>query len=104
MNKPLYEHYDEVTQRATEITTDEDTGHLVFVHSQGTRDIVESAKAIASSFDPMVKRDTTHVARIPLNIYMRLRRLGIPQDPKRWNAWLDDPDNSVFRVDNRRKL
>jgi len=103
-NPPLYEHYDEVTQRATEITTDEDTGNLVFVHSQGTRDIVESAKTIASNFDPLVRRDTIHVARIPMNIYQRLQRMGITKDRKAFEAWLNDPDNCVFRTDDRSKL
>jgi hypothetical protein len=102
--RPLYEHYDEVTQRATEITTDEDTGNLVFVHAQGTRDIVESAKAIASSFDPLVRRDTIHVARIPMNIYMHLKKLGIVADRKKFEAWLNDPDNCVFRTDDRSVL
>jgi hypothetical protein len=101
---PLYEHYDELTLRATEVTTDSDTGHLVFVHSQNTRPIVESAKTIASNFDPLVRRDTIHVARIPMVIWNRLKQLGITKDEKALNAWLDDPDNCVFRTDDRSKL
>jgi len=99
----LYESYDPVAQRATEITTDTDAG-LVFVHSQNTKPIVESAKAIAASFDPLVRRDTVHVARIPNVIYRRLEKLGITQDEKAFNAWLNHPDNAVFRTDDRSKL
>ncbi len=102
--RPLYESFDPVVQRATEVTTDDDVKGLIFVHSQNTRPIVESAKQVASNFDPLVRRDTVHVARIPLNIYMHLQRLGITKDPKRWAAWLNDPDNSVFRTDDRSKL
>ena len=105
MTAPLYESFDPVTQRATEITTDAEAG-LVFVHSQNTRPIVESAKAIASSFDPHAKRPDgfTHVARIPLVIYRQLQRLGITKDPKAFNAWLDGRDQRVFRTDDGRKL
>jgi hypothetical protein len=99
----LYENYDEVTGRATEITTDDEVG-LVFVHAQNTRPIVESAKAIAASFDPLVRRDTIHVARIPMNIYMNLKKLGIVADRKKFEAWLNDPDNCVFRTDDRSRL
>ena len=103
MSAPLYQSYDPVTQRATEITVDADDG-LVFVHSQNTRPIVESAKRIASSFDPLVRRDTIHVARIPMVIWQQLQKLGITKDEKALNKWLNDPDNSVFRTDDRSKL
>jgi hypothetical protein len=76
----------------------------VFTHSQDVRPIVESAKAIAASFDPLVKRDTTHVARIPLVIWRQLQKLGITKDEKAFNAWLDGRDQRVFRVDDGRKL
>jgi hypothetical protein len=103
MSAPLYQSYDPVTQRATEITEDADDG-LVFVHSQNTRPIVESAKRIASNFDPLVRRDTVHVARIPMVIWQQLQRLGITKDEAALNKWLNDPDNSVFRTDDRSKL
>lgn len=104
MSAPLYQSYDQVTQRATEIEADPDTGDLVFVHSQNTRPIVESAKRIASSFDPLVRRDTVHVARIPGVIWQQLQKLGITKDEAALNRWLNDPDNSVFRCDDRSTL
>ena len=103
MGALIYENYDPVTRRATEIETDHEAG-LVITHSQDVRQIVESAKAIASNFDPLVRRDTIHVARIPLVIMNQLRKLGIAQDPKRFADWLNDPDNSVFRTDDRSKI
>ena len=99
----LYEHHDPVTLRSTEVEKESD-GTLLFVHSQDTRAIVESAKTIASNFDPHVRRDTVHVARIPLVIWNRLKKLGITNDEKALNAWLNDPDNSVFRTDDRSTL
>jgi hypothetical protein len=102
VSQPLYEYYDEATLRATELTTDD--ARLVFVHSQDTKPIVESAKRLASGFDPHARRDVVHVARIPTNIYRHLQRLGITQDRKAFDAWLNDPDNAVFRTDDRSTL
>ncbi|HEY2416803.1 MAG TPA: hypothetical protein VGH84_02715 [Steroidobacteraceae bacterium] len=104
MTQPLYEHFDPATQRATEVTVDADTGHLVFVHSQATRAIVENCKTIASNFDPLVRRDTVHVARIPLVIWQQLQRLGITRDEKALNRWLNGRDQRVFRTDGGSKL
>ena len=103
---PLYESYNPVTLRATEVTEDSDSGGLLFIHSQNTRPIVESAKALASNFDPHMPHpdDVVHVARIPIGIYMHLERLGITKDRKAFDAWLDARDNAVFRTDDRRKL
>ena len=103
MGQLIYSNYNPTTRRVTEIETDPEAG-LVFTHSQDTRPIVESAKAIAASFDPTIRRDTTHVARIPLVIWRQLQRLGITKDEKALNAWLDERDNRVFRVDDGRKL
>jgi hypothetical protein len=99
----LYDRLDPVTGRYTEVETDHEAG-LVFTHSQDTRPIVESAKAIASHFDPLVRRDTVHVARIPMVIWQNLQRLGITKDEAALNRWLNDPDNCVFRTDDRSTL
>jgi hypothetical protein len=101
---PLYERWDAETQRSTEVFTDGETGLPVFVKSQNTKPIVESAKAIASSFDPHVKRDITHVARIPMVVYQRLQMLGITKDPVAFNKWLDSRECRLFRCDDGRRL
>lgn len=100
----IYESFDPVTQRATEIETD--TEGLVITHSQATREIVESAKRIASGFDPHwhPKQDVVHVARIPLVIWQRLMRTGVARDPKALDAWLDSRECRLFRTDDGRKL
>lgn len=102
MSRPLYERYDPVTLRNTEVEVD--GKEMLFIHSQDTKPIVESAKAIASSFDPLVRRDTVHVARIPLVIWRQLQRLGITNDEKALNRWLNDRNNRVFRTDDCSQL
>jgi hypothetical protein len=51
-----------------------------------------------------VRRDTVHVARIPMVIWQNLQRLGITKDEAALNRWLNDPDNCVFRTDDRSTL
>ena len=104
MSALLYENYDPVTQRATEIEIDADTGLPLIIQTQAVVPIMESAKRIASNFDPHVKRDITHVARIPLVIWQRLVRTGVAKDEKAFNAWLDSRECKLFRCDDGRKL
>ncbi|HEY2416417.1 MAG TPA: hypothetical protein VGH84_00740 [Steroidobacteraceae bacterium] len=99
----LYQSWNPTTRRNTELNRDED-GQGYLVYSQDTKPIVESAKAIAASFDPLVKRDITHVARIPYVVYLRLQRLGITKDPVAFNKWLDSREARFFRTDDARKL
>ncbi|HEY2615978.1 MAG TPA: hypothetical protein VGI78_01440 [Acetobacteraceae bacterium] len=101
---PLYERWDPETQRSTEVFEDSDSKLPYIVHSQNTKPIIEANKRLASMFDPHIKRDVTHVARIPRVIYDDLVRKGITRDQKLFNAWLDSWECSAFRVDDRRKL
>jgi hypothetical protein len=103
-DKLIYESWNEATQRSTELLEDAETKQLYLVKSQNTVPIVESAKAIAASFDPHIKRDVTHVARIPWVVYQRLQLLGITRDEKAMNAWLDSREARLFRCDDGRKL
>jgi hypothetical protein len=104
MDRTIYETYRPDTTRSTEVLIDGETGLPIIVQSQNVHPIVESAKAIASSYDPLVQRDVTHVARIPAVIYGRLQRLGITRDPVAFNKWLDSRECRAFRTDNARRL
>lgn len=107
MSAPLlYSNYNEVTRRATEVVIDDETGLPVIIHSQSVAPVVESAKRLASNFDPHRPNPDgwTHVARIPAVIWRQLQRLGITRDQKALNAWLDGRDQRVFRVDDARRL
>jgi hypothetical protein len=103
-DRTIYETWNPETQRSTELLIDGETGLPVIVQSQNTKPIVESAKAIASSYDPLVRRDVRHVARIPLVIWQRLMRLGIAKDEKAMNAWLESREARLFRTDNGGKI
>ena len=104
MSTPLYSHYDPVTTRFTEIVEDPETGLPVFTKTQNTKPIIESAKALAANFAGTPKHGITHVARIPTVIWQRLVMTGVARDEKALNAWLNDPDNQVFRCDDGRRL
>ena len=100
----LFESWDGVTQRSNVVTREND-GTLLIERSQNLRPIVEQCKRDASNFDWHGRnRDFTKVASIPLLIWGQLTRLGIAQDPKRLEQWLNERDNRVFRTDDGRKL
>jgi hypothetical protein len=102
----LYDAWNPVTRRSTEIVTDSETGLPVIIQVQDLKPIIEANKRQANAFDKHAKRpdDITHVARIPMVVWQRLMRLGIAKDPKALNAWLDERDNRVFRTDDARRL
>lgn len=105
--RPLYERYDPLTLRNTEVERDPDTGHLVFIHSQDTKPIIESAKAIASCADPSAawrRNGWVHVARIPMPEYLRIQALGITDDPKAFDEYLNLRETRLFRTDDGRKV
>jgi len=104
----LYRNWDPITGRWTTMAWDHLAGCPVIKQGQDIEPIIESAKRIASNFDPLAvsaRRDgQTHVARIPSVIWQRLNELGIARDEQALTAWLNDPDNRVFRCDDGRKL
>lgn len=44
------------------------------------------------------KGDWHQVARLPLSIWFKLKKAGILDDKPAMKRWLNDPDNSGFRV------
>ena len=100
----LYERYDPVTTRYTEITTDSETGLPLITYTQDTKPIVEACKRAASNFTGTSKTGWTKVASIPNVVVQRLMQTGIWYDEKAMNAWLNQRDNRVFRTDDGRRL
>ena len=100
----LYEKYDEVTTRYTEITTDSETGLPLITYTQDTKPIVEACKRAASNFTGTSKTGFTRVASIPNVVVQRLMQTGIWYDEKAMNVWLNQRDNRVFRTDDGRRL
>jgi hypothetical protein len=74
----------------------ENDGGVVLETAQDVSDIIEANKADYNAGAGFAG-DMRHVARIPLVVYDDLMRRGIAQDPARLKAWLNDPDNRLFR-------
>ena len=107
MHQPvLYERWDPLTSRMTEVTIDDDSGCVLIRHTQDYKPIVASAKRLASNFDKHVhpKQDFVHVARIPILEWLKLTKLGINRDERALNAYLDSREARAFRVDDSRRL
>jgi hypothetical protein len=107
MGALIYENFDPSTRRYTEIEADSDPRvGLVMTHTQDTRQIVESAKRIASNFDPHRARGQswTLVARVPLVMWQQWEKLGVTKDQKMLNQVLDSRECRLLRTDDGRKL
>ena len=104
MTLPIFEKYDPVTTRYTEIVTDSETGLPLITYTQDTKPIVEACKRAASNFTGTSKTGFTRVASIPNVVVQRLMQTGIWYDEKAMNAWLNQRDNRVFRTDDGRRL
>jgi len=102
----LYEHWDPLTSRMTEVTVDEETGLPLIRHTQDYKPIVASAKRLASNFDKHIhpKQPFTHIARIPTLEYLKLVKVGINRDARAMLAYLDMREARQFRVDDGRRL
>ena len=100
----IYDNWNPVTRRKTTVEIDNETGLPVIAHTQDMQPIVESAKALASNFDPYRRTDMQHVARIPYAMWSRLVRLGITKDPVAFRKWLNSREARLLRTDDGRTL
>jgi hypothetical protein len=75
-------------------------GALTIETVQDITDIAEANKAQYNAFDERSnwKGDLHKVASIPMSVYYDLKRQGILDDPVAMKAWLNNPDNRVFRT------
>lgn len=86
--------------RSLELTVDDD-GHFLVRGEQEIGDLVDQIRHMSEEYTPYSHHNDTgmrHAAEIPVEIYADLERRGIAQDPARMKAWLNDPDNQVWRV------
>ncbi len=92
--KVLYHNRDGV--RRTMIEDDEAPGKLrVFTEVQMDR-VIESIKEAQDFEASRSKPLNRHLARIPMTVY---EQSVLEQwDDAKWRSWLNDPDNSAFRV------
>jgi len=92
------------------LTSDPWTGKKTTWHDEGEEGVVvnevEDVQAIVDINKGEFASHRKHrpygefdkLASIPPTIYFKLVRDGIADDEKRFAAWLNDPDNRVFRT------
>lgn len=103
-DRTLFESWNPVTRRSTELVLDEETGLSYIVHAQDLKPIIAHCKQLSANFQGTNKQDITHVASIPLVIYRQWEALGITKDEQLLKRELEKPENRVFRTDGGRKL
>lgn len=74
----------------------DDTIHVAT--AQDVTDIVDANTRACNDAPTRWAGDVHRVASIPTTLYYDLKRRGIADDPDRFRAWLNDPDNAVFRT------
>ncbi|ANN76806.1 hypothetical protein [Bordetella flabilis] len=76
-------------------------GDVAYIETkQDAEQIVEANKAQYAATDERARYGDgmQHVARIPVVVLQDLRQRGVLKDPKRFKAWLNDPENRHFRT------
>lgn len=76
---------------------------IILTTKQDVSEIVEANKQQVNAATKKVDSVMTHVARIPNTVIDVLNKMGIMRgfmvtDEKRFKAWLNDPDNRVWRT------
>lgn len=103
-DRTVFESWNEVTRRATELVIDGETGLPLITHTQDCRPILEANKRLANNFQGPNKEGFTLVARIPMVVWNEWRRLGITQDEAALNVALQMREAMYLRTDDRRRL
>src|SRR5215469_3179316 len=73
----LFENWDEVTQRFTQIVEDVETGLPIITYTQNTKPILDQNKRDAANFKGTNPDGFTRVACIPNVVVQRLMQTGI---------------------------
>lgn len=78
-------------------------GNLVLATTQDVTEIIEANKRQVNQATRKVDQVMTHIARIPNTVIDDLNHKGIMrgfvvQDQARFKAWLNHPDNRVWRT------
>lgn len=103
MSKRLFDH-DPITGITEWFEYDESADNFTIQTTQDATELLRINEISRSNFSSGKDRwgegfdHKTHVARLPMNIYMDLQKRGILRDPKAFKKWLNDPDNYAFRA------
>lgn len=78
----------------------DDYGNIeVIERVQDVSEVLKQNEIMRNNWDGYSpSKDTRHVAEVPVVVWEHLVKQGIADDPKRLRAWLNDPDNRMFRV------
>jgi hypothetical protein len=61
---------------------------------------LEAAKKSYNTFDERTpwKGDMHKVAKIPIDLFFKLKKQGVTDDPAKFKRWLNDSENRYFRT------
>jgi hypothetical protein len=88
---------DPMTGTAHYVDYDENGDTLRFIEEVNVDALIELNRQMYNEA-PTGWNDGATVARLPMPLRMKLKAEGILDDPKRWAAWLNDPDNRAWRI------
>jgi hypothetical protein len=72
---------------------------FAIVSKQDVTELAERNKRLFNAAERSTPHgEFAHYASIPGNVYADLVKRGIANDEKAFKAWLEDPDNRVFRT------
>jgi hypothetical protein len=86
-----------LTKRKTVLASDTDAVRIY--SEQDVTDVLEDNKSFYNSTDERARwGEMTRVASIPTSVYYDLKRRGLVDDKEKFKAWMNDPDNRLFRT------
>lgn len=79
----------------------DDDGHFVLFREQEIGNLTDRIRHMGEQYGEFSHQKDSgmrHAAEIPEEVFADLEMRGIAQDPARLKAWLNDPDNRIWRV------
>ena len=90
----IVENKKDFTAKLVTENLDDDVYHI---HTkQNVQPIIDGVKMLSEVTTP--GKDLRHVAEIPMVVVQKAMREGWFNDKTKMKAWLNNPDNKVFRV------
>ena len=88
---------DPLTGTRAYVDYDEAEDAMHFIEEQDVTQLLALNRAMYNEA-PTGWGDGATAARLPLSLWMRLKREGVLDDPKRWRRWLNNSENRHFRI------
>jgi hypothetical protein len=91
--------YDADTKTKTIFHSDGEGGFTIETLQDNT-ELVEANKRLYNNVDQRARwgEKSWTAARLPLHVYLDLKRKGIADDETKFKAWLNDPENLYYRT------